>query len=243
MYAIIQGTFTQSLPSGRREWLMKMHSLHDLEKLSAFLDGQLSKAEKARLESRLQEDKELVSVLEDLQQTRAILQKTPQHRIPRDFRLTPKMTGVRPPLPTLVPAFSWASAAAMLLFIFTLGVNMLGHLASSSPATLMAAAPMSSGAYGVGGGPTISQTPATDNAQNMSTPEKLAIAPPEATPQPETRQITPSSPSVAKPASQGINFWLILWPGLAVILIAIALLIRWKNMRDFQHQQQEKQNK
>ena len=45
-------------------------SFRDVEKLSAYLDRQLSQVDAARLESRIKTDVELAAVLNDLRQTR-----------------------------------------------------------------------------------------------------------------------------------------------------------------------------
>ena len=55
----------------------------DLELLSAYLDGQLNPSESTRLESRLNSDPQLASVLTDLRATRNLLRKLPARRAPR----------------------------------------------------------------------------------------------------------------------------------------------------------------
>jgi hypothetical protein len=212
---------------------MKTMTLHDIERLSAFLDGQLPQAEKTRLESRLKSDPELAAALDELRQTRAILRRTPKRRLPRNFTLTPKMTGLRPPVPRLVPAFSWASAVAMLLFICTLGTNLLGRLSFGAAAPMMAAEPM-----GVGGGPADEGLAATEaavdsaNAYLTATPETYVQAVPEATLAPESRLVQPPATAQEK-TSQPPNPWLLFWPGLAALLLAAALFVRWRNQRLF----------
>jgi len=160
---------------------MTTPSFRDMEQLSAFLDGQLSQVEKTRLEARIQLDPALAAALADLRQARAILRHTPKRRLPRNFTLTPKMTRLRPPLPRLVPALSWASATALLLFILTLGTNLLGQISFGAAAPMMAAAPMTSEGYGVGGGPAATQPPVTDNTQVIPTPETFVMTAPAAT--------------------------------------------------------------
>jgi anti-sigma factor RsiW len=54
-----------------------MKNFREIEHLSAYLDGQLNTSELARLESRLNSDPELVSVLDDLRATRGILVNFP----------------------------------------------------------------------------------------------------------------------------------------------------------------------
>ena len=112
----------------------------DLELLSAYLDGQLSPSDSARLETRLKTDLQLVSVLNDLRATRSLLRKLPARRAPRNFTLTRKMVGQNPPLPRVYPFFRFASAIATLLFVFSFGLNSVGRLASQPPA------------FGMGGG-------------------------------------------------------------------------------------------
>lgn len=191
-------------------------SFRDIEQLSAYLDGQLSPGEKARLESRLARDPQLRAVMDELTQSRALLRQLPPRRAPRNFTLTPAMAGVRPPLPRPYPTLRWASLLATLLLIFTFVTNALAP-------TLTAPRP-----YGVGGGggdaetmtiteeppsaaepslqmaPSPSETPlAPENQRNLGTPEpgltqKSFVA--EATPsaaeaQPQTQtQISPPIP-------------------------------------------------
>jgi len=113
----------------------------DLELLSSYLDGQLSPSETSRLESRLQTDPQLASVLTDLRATRSLLRKLPARKAPRNFTLTRKMVGQNPPLPRAYPVFRFATALATLLFVFSFGLNTVGRqMASQAPA------------FGMGGG-------------------------------------------------------------------------------------------
>ncbi len=116
---------------------MSTPSFHDLERLSAYLDGQLPPDDRVRLDSRLAADPQLRAALEELRRTRLLLQRTPHRRAPRNFTLTPKMAGIRPPVPRLVPVLGWASVTAIVLFLCTFGTSLIGQL-SFGP---MAAAP------------------------------------------------------------------------------------------------------
>jgi hypothetical protein len=118
-------------------------SFRDAEKLSAYLDGQLKPSEAARLESRLQTDPQLASILQDLRQTRSLLRRLPQRRAPRNFTLTPKMVGQKPPLPRTYPVFRFATVLATLLLFFTFATNFM------APRLVRTAAPYP---YGIGGG-------------------------------------------------------------------------------------------
>lgn len=113
----------------------------DLELLSAYLDGQLKPSESAHLETRLNSDPQLASVLTDLRATRNLLRKLPARKAPRNFTLTRKMVGQNPPLPRAYPWFRFASALATLLLFFSFGVNTVGRqMASQAPG------------FGMGGG-------------------------------------------------------------------------------------------
>jgi len=216
---------------------MNTPSFHDVEQLSAYLDGQLSQAEKTRLETRIQSDPALAAALTDLRQARAILRRTPRRRSPRNFTLTPKMAGIKPPVPRLVPALGWASAVAMVLFVFTLGTNLLGQISFGANAPMLSAAATSREGYGLGGGP-----PATDNSQVLPTPEPYALTVPEPTPTGEPRLAQPpAAPSTTK-ASQPIDFWIYAWLGLSVILILAALLVRLTNDQAFRRKVGSKRN-
>ena len=118
-------------------------SFRDVEKLSAYLDGQLKPSEIARLEARLQSEPELASVFKDLRQARGLLRQLPQRRAPRNFTLTPKMVGGKPPMPRTYPVFRLATVLATLLLFFTFATNMM------APRLVRTAAPYP---YGIGGG-------------------------------------------------------------------------------------------
>lgn len=212
---------------------MTTTSFRDVEQLSASLDGQLSQAEMTRLEARIRSDPALGATLADLHQARAILHRTPKRRIPRNFTLTPRMAGIRPPVPRLVPVLSWASAVAMLLFIFNLGTNLLGQLSFGAAAPMMAMVPVTSEGYGVGGGPAATQPPASDNAQGTPTPETLMMMAPEATASGETLRVAPPAVPAVKAAPEPVNFWPYIWLGLTAVLIGSALLLRFFSIQAF----------
>jgi len=218
---------------------MTTPSFRDVEQLSAFLDGQISRAEQARLEARLKADPALAAALEDLRQSRALLRRTPKRRAPRNFTLTPKMAGIRPPVPRLVPALSWASAVAMLLFVCTLGTSLIGQLSFGAGAPMMASAPDNTGPrYGIGGGPAATEAPVAateaaidETALATPTPEASLMTIPQAT-QPAVIRATETA-SAPKVQPEPVNPWLLFWPGLAVLLIGAAFLIRSARDRAF----------
>jgi anti-sigma factor RsiW len=225
---------------------MTSPSFRDIEQLSAYLDGQLSQSMRTRLEIRIQSDPAFAAALEELRQTCALLRRTPQRRAPHNFTLTPRMVGIRPPVPRLVPVLSWASAVAMLLFIFTLGTSLVGHLSVGTAAPIGAAAPSTFG----GGGPAVAATaapatmapvlavPATQppvtNETLLATPtlETFGMSVSEATP-PSADHVV-QSPLASKALHRPLTLWLFIWPGLAVILGLLAILVLWLNKRAFQ---------
>ena len=119
-------------------------SFRDIKKLSAYLDDQLSRSDRVRLEARLESEAPMREILVELRQARALLKRTPKVRIPHNFTLTLKMAGIRPPLPRSVPLFRLASITAAILLFISFGLNFLTPITA---APSMAAAP-----YGMGGG-------------------------------------------------------------------------------------------
>ncbi len=186
---------------------MTAASFRDVERLSAYLDGELSQAERARLESRLARDAGLSAALDELRATRALLRRTPRRRAPRSFILTPKMASLRPPLPRAVPVLRWATAVATLLLFVTFAGNLLGPIALGAQAPApQEMAPAYGG--GVGGGPAeteaaaeaadkglIAEDTSTPAANVLLAPAPAAEATLEATPMPETRTVELSTPT------------------------------------------------
>lgn len=180
-------------------------SFRDVEKLSAYLDGQLKSSEIARLEARLQSDPQLASVLKDLRQARGILRQLPQRRAPRNFTLTPKMVGQKPPMPRTYPAFRFATVLATLLLFFTFATNFM------APRIVRTTVPYGIGGYGGGGGEpeaAMEAAPAEPVAPELEAPaaEELAIeepAAPEAA-APAPTEMAPSAEDSARiePTSQ-----------------------------------------
>lgn len=93
----------------------------DLERLSAFLDGELSPAEAEQLEARLATDQLLSSTLEALRATSEVVGSLPEVRPPRSFALTQEMTRPRRAYPFL----RLSTAVAALGFILVVGADLL----------------------------------------------------------------------------------------------------------------------
>ncbi len=119
-------------------------SPRDYELLSAYLDGELSARDRARLEARMSKQPELRLGLEELRQTSLLLRSLPRKRAPRNFTI-PNALPRRRALPRLYPALSFASALAGILFLivfigdYTLGTSTQS-LASKVPASTSAPA-------------------------------------------------------------------------------------------------------
>jgi hypothetical protein len=101
-------------------------SSRDLERLSAYLDGQLSRAEVARLEARLRDEALLREALDGLRQAKAALASLPSLRPPRNFTLTREMAGVRPQR-RAYPALRLATAIATVAFLAVSGLDVLSR--------------------------------------------------------------------------------------------------------------------
>lgn len=97
----------------------------DHELLSAFLDGELSSAELASLESRLKVDAELRRQLDGLRATVMLVSTLNELKAPRDFRITEKMLRARQR--PAIPLFSALSAAAAFILIAVGVIGLAGR--------------------------------------------------------------------------------------------------------------------
>ena len=100
--------------------MSRQPSSRDLMKLSAYLDGELSASASRKMKNRLARDPNLLAALDDLRETKSILQRIPKRPSPRNFTLSPQMVAKSPPMPRLVPALNYATALAMILFFFSI---------------------------------------------------------------------------------------------------------------------------
>ena len=129
------------------------YSPKDWQLLSNYLDGQLSNQEVLLIKKRLEHEPALTQALNELQQTRYLLQHTRKVSVPRSFTLTPQMAEqIRPARKPLFPFFSFASVMAtvflVVVILFEFLPGMLAGLSSSKSASdailAMEAAPMAS---------------------------------------------------------------------------------------------------
>jgi hypothetical protein len=103
---------------------MSSRNRKTLEQLSAYLDGELSKRDAARLEARLQDEPDLLEMLEQLRQTVHLVGTLPEVSIPRSFTLTPEMAGIKE-RPRVYPVMRLATAVAAVAFFALVGVDAL----------------------------------------------------------------------------------------------------------------------
>ena len=89
----------------------------DFERLSAYIDNQLSPAEKAALEARLANEADLQATLTDLRRTVRALRSLPAVKPPRNFTLTSEQAGVRARRGPLFPVFRLAAALCTVLLV------------------------------------------------------------------------------------------------------------------------------
>jgi len=106
---------------------MKMnYSPKDWQLLSNYLDRQLSDQDFVVVEKRLATEPELQNALQEMQQTRYLLQHAKTMPVPRNFTLTPEMAAIlRPAKKPLIPFFSFASAIAAIFLIVVLLIDFL----------------------------------------------------------------------------------------------------------------------
>ena len=116
-----------------KEMQVRKLSQRDLEKLSAFLDGELDAKETAQVEERLERESVLRDALTELRQTRQLLRALPHMTPPRGFALTPEMVASRKPK-FAYPVMKLASALAVAAFVLVTGVDVF--VVAKEPAAL-----------------------------------------------------------------------------------------------------------
>ena len=172
----------------------------DVEQLSSYLDGGLNPSDSARLKTRLASDLELASALDALRAARSLLRRMPHRRAPRNFLLTPKMVGKKPPLPRSYPVFRFATALATLLFGLSFLTNQVVSFGASAPAP----------AYGIGGGadaateaPMLEMAPAATEPPAEPTPQAALLPSTVATPPAPTADQNRAIEQPASPKASG----------------------------------------
>ena len=114
-----------------------MISPQDFDRLSAYLDNQLSPAEKAGLEAQLEHEPELRAALDDLRMAVRALRSLPTVKPPRNFTLSPDRARaiVRPR--GVFPALRLATALAAFAFV----IAVVGDFATNLAQPRLTAAP------------------------------------------------------------------------------------------------------
>lgn len=200
---------------------MRAHiNQRDFEKLSAYLDGQLTPSERKKLEERMRARPELHTALEEMDRTRALLRMAPRRRAPRNFTLTPAMVGADRPakrqsggFPSLFPALSFASAIATLALV----ISFLVSPSLSRPETTAMMEPQSPAAeegFSVlsteeaAGELAAGEAGAADRAaETFAIPEMPAAAAPEAEQAPEIAQAPPAAGDTMSDRAGPIITW------------------------------------
>jgi len=225
---------------------------HDIEQLSEYLDGRLKPSDSARLETRIHSDPALASALDALRESRNILRRMPKRRAPRNFTLTRKMVGLKPPLPRSYPVFKFATAFAAFLFFISFFATRSMPLGAAAPAPA---------SYGIGGGGG-ADVPATEESLMMESvlapteapateapvqayateppalPTDMANLAPQATPEGDTARVTedPAAKNIPddvapQPAPPLFTNWQIGLAALAIIGALTMLLLRFMAAR------------
>jgi anti-sigma factor RsiW len=148
----------------------------ELERLSAYLDGELETQEAERLRARLERDPGLRRALAELQQTAGLLRTLPVLKPPRSFSLSPERAAATRRYPRL----QLATALAGLAFFLVVGADVL------TSAVWMAAP--SEGALGI-------STPPAAAALQAGTPTPLGTEAPAAIPPPTASAAGESAPA------------------------------------------------
>ncbi len=126
---------------------MKKHkqlSSRELQFLSAYLDGELSKKDQKRVEILLSDHPAASHSLEKLQYSKSVLKLLPVHKVPRNFTITIEEVD-RPLIPALAGVLRYASAVSAVLlavvlafdfiFPYPLAVSELGLARSAAETT------------------------------------------------------------------------------------------------------------
>ena len=115
----------------------------DFDRLSAYLDGQVSPGEKAAVEARLANEPDLQTALADLRLTVRALRALPTLKPPRSYALTrAQADALVPRRRPFFPALRLAAALSALALTFTIAGDLVGRvglLAAPSPQVEVAA--------------------------------------------------------------------------------------------------------
>jgi len=115
----------------RKEWLL----------LSRYIDDDLSEEQRQRIEKRLQADDAFKAAYEELSHTRQVLRSVRPQRVPHPYTLNESQVGARSEHTTPVLFFRYSSAAAALVAVLALAIQLFMPRMAAIPAAFDAAQP------------------------------------------------------------------------------------------------------
>ncbi len=98
--------------------MSKSLSFKDYQLLSAYMDGQLSTREKARVESMLAGDPDFKLAHDEFSRLKKMMKAMPQVKAPRNFTLSAAVAPQKPQRFFLAPALNYAALVTAILFVF-----------------------------------------------------------------------------------------------------------------------------
>ncbi|MGH2523195.1 MAG: anti-sigma factor family protein [Anaerolineales bacterium] len=177
-----------------------MMTPQDFERLSAYLDDQLSSAEKAKLEKRLAQEPELKAALADLRMTVRALRSLPSVKPPRNFTLS-RAQALQRRGGGVVPLLRLATTFAALALVIVVAGDFLSLSASRNAMNAPAqVAERSTEAENATESAVAAGAPASADAQLATTPAGAtmsALAADSATSTPEAES---TGPFIAAPS-------------------------------------------
>ena len=126
--------------------------------LSAYLDNQVSTAERNQIEKQLTSDAAYRQAAESLRQTRTVIRGMPLRRVPHNFTLTPDMVKARRKwgiFPALRLSSAFAALASVVLFALQLLPGMMNVAAPAAAPAAPDAMALSSAEEAVGTEPPV----------------------------------------------------------------------------------------
>lgn len=227
---------------------LMLHWFHPRAELSAYLDGQLDRRMRARVERRLARCAACRWELETLRQTVAVVRRLPAAPPPRSFALQPAMVHARSTARRPAASRSWlairpalAVAAAAILVLVAAGGQLWPLVPTgergAAPVAVAPAAREAAPAVGQRAQPPIAPAPpAAEDAARAQKAIPPGVAPLAAAPaadvaapapaqgpadEPPVRALAPAAPAshAARPAAPAVP-----WPALAVALTLGALM-------------------
>ncbi|MDX1662674.1 MAG: zf-HC2 domain-containing protein [Candidatus Promineifilaceae bacterium] len=97
------------------------------EQISAYLDGEMTPAERGRFESALEQEPALRADLEAFQQIKRSVQALPRIRAPRNYVLDPAVYGAQKPAPSFgyYPVLRTATALTALFLVLLVSLDLI----------------------------------------------------------------------------------------------------------------------